>query len=341
MKKNNRIGFKFLPLLFILIIILNLVFLYFVKYRNQNLSLNDFNLWNFGNSANLLFAVIIILGIIIAYFKKAMSFDSKLFISFFIINQILLILSYISTVVALPFKDFYYLGQNGNRLFIAVLFTLYNFSYFNIFFLIWLNILKIKDIIVLRALFNSVLLMLIILIFAFIFITKKESGFKDKIITKDPKNIGVVLGAAVWSHNKPSPSLSARVDKAVLLYEGKTIFKIYLTGSNAPGELAESEVALNYIHSLGKDIPDVFIEKETTSTNEQVAFIKKKLLSHKTNIVIVISDGYHLVRVLEISRFHNIKIQVVPSDLIPGFEKAVYNDLREALALTVFWFFAI
>ena len=116
---------------------------------------------------------------------------------------------------------------------------------------------------------------------------------------------------------------------------------IYLTGSNAPGELAESEVALKYIQKSKSITSNIFTETETTSTNEQIRFIKQKLLSdsEKKNII-VISDSYHLVRVMEISKFQNIQIQVAASDLSLSFEKAFYFKFREALALTVFWFFA-
>lgn len=339
--KNKKAKFPTILFLIILSLILDLLFLYFVKYHNQKLSISDFNLKNFGNIIDLFFTFVLILGLLIDHLTVRAALKTKTFLTFFWITQFFLIASYLSTIFTLPFKGTYLLGQNGNKLFIGSLFTLYNFSNFVLIFIVWLTIIKTKNLILLRSLFNSALLMLMILILVFFFILGKEAIIRDKSISKNEKNVGVVLGAAVWSNNKPSPSLSARVDKAVDLYEQKKISKIYLTGSNAPGELAESEVALNYIKSSGKNISDIFIEKETTSTVEQIEFIKEKLLSDKRNKVIVISDGYHLVRVLEISKFHNINLKVISSDLSQSFDKSIYNKVREALALTVFWFFAI
>ena len=132
-----------------------------------------------------------------------------------------------------------------------------------------------------------------------------------------------------------------RVDKALKLFDEKKISKIFLTGSNAPGELAESEVAFRYIKSKGINTTEIFLEKETTSTNEQIQFINKKFANTSNQNIIVISDGYHLVRVLEIAKFHKTKILVSAAALSQNFEKAVYNKMREALALTVFWLFAI
>jgi vancomycin permeability regulator SanA len=324
----------------ILIIILNLTFLYFIKYQNQHLSLKDFTLNNFGNGANLLLSVLLITGILITTFLQTITFDYKSFIPFFVLNQVIIISLYASSIISLPFNEIYYFGQNGNRLFTALLFTLYFFTYLVVIFIVWLNIFKTKSVIVLRSMFNSALLMLLFLIFVFLFIIQKGNGFKD-LVVNDKNNIGVVLGAAVWSNNKPSPSLAGRVEKALSLLKRNIISEIYFTGSNAPGELTEAEVALNYLKSMGSDTAHVHLEKKTTSTNEQVEFIRKELSSNKDNNVIVISDSYHLVRVFEISRFHNIDIQVVPSDLVQSFEQALYNNLREALALTVFWFFAI
>lgn len=341
MNKNNKSKFSLLLFLIILTILLDLAFLYLVKYHNQNLTLRDMNLKSFGNIINLFFTLILVIGVLADHFTKRNIVQTKSFLIFFGLTQLFLIAAYISTIVIPPFKGIYFLGQNGNRLFIASLFTLYNFSFFVTIFIIWLNIIKTRELVLLRAIFNSSLLMLTILFLVFFFILKKEAGFNDMLIAKNRNNIGVVLGAAVWSNNKPSPSLTARVDKALLLYEQKKISKIYLTGSNAPGELAESEVALNYIKSLGKSIKDIFIEKKTTSTNEQIEFIKKNLLPGIQNNIIVISDSYHLVRVMEIGKFQNIKLKVVPSDLSQSFEKSIYSKVRESLALTVFWFFAI
>ena len=341
MTKNNKRKITSLPVLVILIIILDLAFLYFNKYRNQNLGVSDFNLFAFGNLANLFFTLLLIIGILIVTLKKSIIFKSKIFFPFFLINQILLIALYFLKLLPLPFKEIYYLGQTGDELLIGAIFALYTFTFLVLIFLVWLDILNIKNVQILRALLNSTLSMMFILLIVFLFIIGKEASFDQNSITRNTKNVGVVLGAAVWSGNKPSPSLASRVDKALALYEQKKISQIYLTGSNAPGELTESEVALRYIKTKGVNTSEIFLEKNTTSTTEQIQYIKKNLLSTLNKNVIVISDGSHLVRVLEIARFHNIKIQVSASELSQSFEKALYNKIREALALTMFWFYAL
>lgn len=341
MAKNNKRKLTLLPMVLILIIILDLAFLYHIKYSNQKLTLGDLALDNFGNISNLFFALLLIIGLLIVVLKKSIVFNPKIFFPFFLMNQFLLILIYFLKYISLPFKDIYYFGQSGDELFIGAIFAFYTLTFFIMIFLIWLIIFNYKSMLVFRASVNSILSMLVMLLLVFLFIIGKEADLDKSLIKSDKNNIGVVLGAAVWSKNKPSPSLSARVDKALILYEQNTISQIYLTGSNAPGELSESEVALKYIKDKGINTSEIFIEKKTTSTNEQIQYIKNNLIGISNKNVVVISDSYHLVRVLEIAKFHKIKIQVSASELSQSFEKAVYNKIREALALTMFWLYAL
>lgn len=339
--KQNKPNIIHNPIVIILVILLNLTFLYFIKYQNQNLPISAFSITSFGNCINLFFTLSLIVGILILVFKSGLSFETKIFLPILFINQIMLIIVYILKIISPPFDKIYYLGQTGDELLIGGIFAFYFFTILIMFFLVWLRIFKVKSLIFLRSLLNSAISMLLILLGVFLFVIVKETTFDDSSIGNNQANIGVVLGAAVWTGNKPSPSLASRVDKSIKLLEQNQISGIYLTGGNAPGELSEAEVAFNYIKSKGIITSQIFLEKETTSTNEQIQFIKQKLISNANENIVVISDSYHLVRVLEIARFHKLKILVSASALSQSFEKALYNNIRESLALTVFWLFAI
>lgn len=340
-RNKNNISKKNFFLL-VLFLISDLFFLYLIKYKNQSLSLSDFNIATFGNIGNLFFYVLLLLGLLIVFRIRTFDLNIKVFNLIFIINQVLLMSSYLATIISLPFDNFYYLTQNGNRLFVGLIFTLYQYSFFILIFLVWLNILRVRKLILLRSILNSAWLMLFLLFISFIFIIISENNIGANKLASKKNYVAIVLGAAVWSDNKPSPTLAARVDKSLELYDEGIVSSIFLTGGNAPGELSESEVAFNYIKSIHNEIDNILIESKTTSTNEQLQFIKNELLSkNDKNNVIVISDSYHLVRIEQISNFHNIKIDVVSSDLPLSFEKALYFKVREALALLVFWFFAL
>jgi vancomycin permeability regulator SanA len=185
-------------------------------------------------------------------------------------------------------------------------------------------------------------MMIIFLVIAFVFILTNGYSSDNWSLTKSDKNVAVVLGAAVWSDNQPSPSLSGRVDKGIQLYTSQFVGSILLTGSNAPGEMSEAEVALEYAREMGMDMEKVRYESLTTSTSEQIKYIKKHLFNDENiNDVIVVSNAYHLLRIIEISKFFNIKIKVAAPNSHLNYKKKLYMQLRESIALVVFWSFAL
>ena len=154
------------------------------------------------------------------------------------------------------------------------------------------------------------------------------------VLNKNQKNTAVVLGAAVWSGNVPSPTLSARVDKAIELLNNGFVGEIVLTGGKAPGELAESEVAYEYSKAAGVDSALIRIEDSTSSTTDQIRWIKKNLFNNDSaGGIILISDAYHLPRAIEISKFFNINVKVAESVHKLTFNDMLYNKIRESIAL--------
>jgi uncharacterized SAM-binding protein YcdF (DUF218 family) len=161
-------------------------------------------------------------------------------------------------------------------------------------------------------------------------------------LNRSSKNVSVVLGAAVWSDNLPSPTLAGRGDKAFELLQNGFSGKILVTGSSAPGEMTEAEVAYNYLVAKGVDPTLVSTETSTTSTTEQIQFIKNELAdSELIEDIIVISDSYHLPRVIEISRFFNLNIKVAESRHVVDFQDKLYIKVRESMAMFIFWCFAL
>lgn len=336
--KSNRVLLLFY---YVLASLLNLLLLIVIKYKNQTVPLSEINLLYPGNILNLISGAFLIFGLFWLYFSNSWLLNSRLLLSSFLMNNLLLALCFIMVSVQLPFRDFYLMGLNGNKFLIALMFTTYNFTFFVLIFISWSEITKTKNLILLRSFLNSALLMTFILVIVFIFILISETKFKSINYSKDKNTIGVVLGAAVWSKNKPSPSLAARVDKAIELYKSNKLKSIYLTGSNAPYELSEAEVALRYLKERDSTIKNVYKEEKTTSTTEQINFIKSELIPDNHVRILLISDSYHLVRISQIAKFHQVNVDVIPSDLRLSFESQIYNKIREALALTVFWFFAV
>lgn len=332
----------FFPAGLILIYFLHLLIIFAVKYRSHNIPFSEFGLFNIGNFTNSLLTLIIILLIIPANRKGTFQKYRGRFILTVFISTLCLIAAELSKHIIIPLPDFYLFDNPFTRIFTGILFTVYQFTIFYMIFLLWYSAAQKSNAVILRAGVNSLLAMILILVLTAFYISPVKEQDEILQIPGNGKNIGVVLGAAVWSNNIPSPSLAARSEKAARLYREKKIDKIQLTGSNAPGELSEAEVAFRHILKFGVDSSDVWLEDKTTSTTEQIFFIKHNLLDKKNDYnVVVISDSYHLTRVKEIGKFYRINIHVAASDLSASFENMVYYKLRESIALLAFWFFAL
>jgi vancomycin permeability regulator SanA len=185
-------------------------------------------------------------------------------------------------------------------------------------------------------------MLIIFLLISYLYITSRTYESKKWTLSKAKNNIAFVLGAAVWSENQPSPTLSSRVDRAIQLFNDGFVDKIFLTGSNAPGELAEATVALNYAVSKGMKKENFQLETFTGSTNDQILFLKTNLVDDKEiNDIIIVSDSYHLPRVIEICRFYNVDIKVTASNHPLSFNDKLLNNLRESVAMFSFLCFAL
>ncbi|MFZ0455318.1 MAG: YdcF family protein [Ignavibacteriaceae bacterium] len=332
---------RWTSIIVIILLALDLIFLFFIKYENQDLSLTQFRFSNTGNILNLLFFVVSVITIIIYSFSRRIQYNGKLLIYFTSIITALLILASISTVINFPDTGIYIFNHPLHRILTGALFFIY--QYLQIFFIIYL-LLKIlgTENLILTAAVDSVLLTIGLLMFAYLFSSLQQKDLNTINPEIKGNNVAVVLGAAVWSHNQPSPSLKARLNKAIELYEDSVVNYIQLTGSNAPGELSEARVAFNYLLKKGINPARIWIEEKTTSTSEQIHFIKNELIKKKKiKTIILISAPYHLTRAKEICKFYNIKVYTAASDIMMSTNGKIYNNVRESVALLAFWLFAL
>ncbi len=323
------------------LLLLNLVLLFYLKYSNHHLSFSDFSVAKVGNIINLTITLITIIGLMIILFKKIKLSTTIIYILggllfLFLVGVMIINSTYV------PFDEYYLLSLSFTQVLIISSFGLFQFTQIFLMVLVWQVIFRVEKLIYLRSFVNTIFLLMGIFVFTLVFInTNPVIKKKQKTVDTKP-TVAVVLGAAVWSDNKPSPSLALRVDKAAELYKSGTVQKIQLTGGNAPGELSEAEVSLNYILKKGVERKDILIEKNTTSTIEQIRFLKNKLMNDKQpGSLIIISDIYHIHRVNEICSFYNVNAEVTPSKLNLRTDKIIFYQLRECMALLLFWLFGI
>jgi len=326
-----------------ILLLAQLIFLFIVKYVNQDLPLNYFSMAKTGNIFNLLIYVGIIIGIFISSRKNELVITRKSLTAFILISWILLVISFITTKINIISESVYIVKLPGDKVLTGLLFLLYLMTMFFFLIFVWTRTFSKHKSTILGNIFSTIFMLVLFLVLTIIYIDNVAYTSGRWRLMKSPKNIAVVLGAAVWSGNIPSPTLSSRVDKALELLDRGFVGKIVLTGGKAPGELPESEVAYEYARVKGVDTSKVIIETLTSSTNDQMRWIKNNLLTYGKSSadIILISDSYHLPRAIEISKFFNLDVKVAESVHKQDFKNKLYNKIRESIALFNFWNFAL
>lgn len=338
MNKNNSTVLIYLAI----VSLLNMLLTFIIKYDLNALPINSFNLFYIGNLIPIILEGVLLLFLVAQIFNKKKLFLSQK-MSLVLLMSIsfgLLLLSYLAMKMGVQFPDDYLLGYPikkvsiGGALLISLILKLYIIMlllnlFFNNGFVVYL-----------KSFFTT--LFILIIAFGSIFVFTTKNGYSEDHLKPSNSSIAVVLGAAVWKNDKPSPIFKGRIEKANELIKNKKVSKIQLTGSNAPGEISEARTAFKYGLNLGIKKHLMLIEERTTTTTEQIKFIKKELSnSHDYSSILIVSDQFHLTRVLEICKFFNVKATGVASNYNLNWEKLLYYRFRESVALLFFWLFAI
>ncbi|MCE1187809.1 MAG: YdcF family protein [Ignavibacteria bacterium] len=325
----------------ICITVSGLLFLWSFKYHSQELSFNEFNAKYIGNVLNALFVGFYLLGYLIYYFKNSAKIilNPRWIVPASMTGLVFLLAAKLLAFFSFP-SNSYIFDQPMKKVLIGAGYLIYQYLLIYWTLALWFAIFGVKNVIHLRSFINSFLLLAALLCFSFFYSAPRSENLYIKAGTS--YQYGVVLGAAVWSHNRPSPILVSRTERAHLLYQGEVIKSIYLTGSNAPGEIAESEAAFNYLKQFNIPLNDIHLEKQTTCTTEQVRFIQEELLNQKpAPKILIISDKYHAQRIKDIVSFYKLKVDILGTDINLSFEKNLSYRLRESVALLIFWLFGI
>jgi uncharacterized SAM-binding protein YcdF (DUF218 family) len=144
----------------------------------------------------------------------------------------------------------------------------------------------------------------------------------------------VVLGAAVWSGGRPSPTLARRADHAIALYHTGQIDAILGCGGLGKHPPTEAQVIGDLCRASG--IPDSVLHTEDRSmtTRENLLNALPILDRLQPSRVVIVTDPYHAPRARLIAR----QIGLVASTDTPragsiGPRQWFRHAPREALAV--------
>lgn len=132
-----------------------------------------------------------------------------------------------------------------------------------------------------------------------------------------PSDAIVVLGAAHYN-GRPSPVLKARLDHAAALYRRGLAPLVVVTGGMAPGDnVSEAAVGRRYLLEAG--LPDSAVRAEETgsSTEPSLRAAALAVTARRGRSVILVSDGFHLLRLTIIARRLGLEPHGSPASLSP------------------------
>lgn len=154
------------------------------------------------------------------------------------------------------------------------------------------------------------LLILIIVYVLYISISIYQYGNVNEIRKADA---AIVLGAAAWG-DKPSPVFEERIKHGIWLYENGYVNKIIFTGGKGDNSsTSESRTARKY--AMDHSIPekDIYIEEESTITQENIMYAAEIVKETNISTVILVSDPLHMKRAMLIAKDYGLKVYSSPT----------------------------
>lgn len=322
--------------------VLNLLLLFYFKYTVNCISINSFSIFKTGNLINLFITIVFIVGIFVNFLHQNRSesfFRIVLFL--LVVSLIPLLLVIIFTITEFSFVESYFLSYPIKKIVPLALLVFNQIILIYVTVMIWINLFETGVMLYLYSLLGLIgfVVLLLLISFSYSFLID-EYDIENK---GEKFDYGIVLGAAVWNKDKPSPIFLGRIKKGAELYNKNILKKIQLTGGNAPGELSEAKAAYKYlVDNYDIEPDDILIEEVTATTNEQIRFIKELVNSDvKNKKFLFISDYFHLGRIKEMANFYNLKAEVISSDYKLNLQKSLYYGFRDTIGLILFWFFAV
>lgn len=127
-----------------------------------------------------------------------------------------------------------------------------------------------------------------------------------------PVDAIVVLGASQW-RGRPSPVFQSRLDMAYDLYENKLSEKIILTGGIGKGEeISEAMSGKKYLQERGVRGEVIFMEEKGRTSKESLDEVVHIIREQDIHSVILVSDGFHMMRLKKMADDLGIKAYVSP-----------------------------
>ncbi len=190
-----------------------------------------------------------------------------------------------------------------------------------------------------RLVAATVVAVLLLVAWAAVVVTVAVTAARDEATTADAI---AVLGAAQYN-GRPSPVFRARLDHAATLYQRGLAPVILVTGGTGSRDtLSEAEVGRRYLGKLGLPAEGAVALPAGSSTYSSVAGVARWFATKNSKRVLLVSDGFHMLRLRIIASRLGLAPFTSPTPSSPIRSNARLNAgylLAEGFKVPVTWLF--
>ncbi|MCY3946855.1 MAG: YdcF family protein [Anaerolineaceae bacterium] len=148
-----------------------------------------------------------------------------------------------------------------------------------------------------------------------------------------PADVIVLLGAGLEPGDRPSRSMTRRLQQVAELFHRGLASQVICSGGTGAGRSrSEAAVCGDFLQQQGIPADAILLEEGSRSTEENARFSAALIEARGWQRVILVSDGYHLLRArLLFERFGQPVLTSPAAHPPPG--PLVWNTLREVAVL--------
>lgn len=145
-------------------------------------------------------------------------------------------------------------------------------------------------------------------------VTAAQVGLAARRTVEGRVDAIVVMGAAQYD-GEPSGALRGRLEHAAALHADGVAPIVVVTGGNQPGDrTTEGMTGFVVLRDLGLPEEAILVENTSTNTWEQLSATAAILLGRGLDEVVLVSDPYHNLRLLEVADEVGLVAQVDATD---------------------------
>ncbi|MCL2626577.1 MAG: YdcF family protein [Cystobacterineae bacterium] len=143
----------------------------------------------------------------------------------------------------------------------------------------------------------------------------------------------VVMGARVLPRGRPSPALRARAERAARLFHGGAAPLLLVSGGKTDMPKSEAQAGCEVVVQKNVPLYACLLEEQSRSTAQNAEFSAPLLRQRGVRRIVLVSDGYHLLRACAHFRREGFSVLPVASGRALHWRDALYWTAREAVAL--------